>query len=141
MVLLLITTAGAGVPAVAAQKDISLQGKLQLQNGKPVLSTAGGKGIRLTSGDETVMETLSDPEVAGKELKVVGKPGADGSFEVQEFYVVRGNSLYRLIYFCDVCHITTFRPGNCECCQRPTVPTEVPLTDPRVYHEEIKPRD
>ncbi len=89
------------------------------------------------AGDEALMETLRDPRVSGKHLRVEGRYRPDGSFEVADLYVVHPDGLYRIIYFCNVCHITAFKPGNCVCCQQPTELQEVPLTDPRVYHDTI----
>jgi len=97
-----------------------------------------GKDVSLVSDKHSVAETLKDPRLSGRELKVVGHFKGDGSFEVREFFVVRPDALYRVIYHCDVCNITTFSPGDCMCCQAPTVPVEVLPTDPRIYHEEIQ---
>jgi hypothetical protein len=138
-IALLLVLAGIDARSSTDFGEKSLFGKLRLDGGKPVLLEPGGRETRLTSDDEATSETLADASQSGKDLKVIGRSRPDGSFDVQEFYIVRGNSLYRLIYFCDVCHITTFNPGDCLCCQKPMVPTEVPLTDPRVHHEEIKP--
>ena len=124
--------------ALEDKGDVSITGKLSVEKGKPALSGSGGKTTLLTSDDESIAETLQDVRLSGRELKLVGKWKGNGSFEVRDFFVVRGDKLFRLIYFCDTCNITTFRPGICLCCQQPTVPMEVPLTDRRVYHEEIK---
>jgi hypothetical protein len=137
----LLILAGTGMQSIAApdERGAGLQGKLLVQKGKASLADPGGMEVQLVSGDDSISETLADGRLSGREVKVIGRLRPDGSFDVREFYVVRGKTLCRLIYFCDVCHITTFRPGDCLCCQKPTVPTEVPLTDPRVYHEDIKP--
>ena len=121
------------------KNDVSIQGKLLVVSGKPSMLESAGKSTRLTSDVESIAETLLDPRLSGRELKLVGKRKSDGSFEVRDFFVAHGDRLFRLIYFCDTCNITTFSPGICLCCQQPTVPMEVPLTDHRVYQEEIKP--
>jgi len=125
-------------PAPEDRSDLSIQGKLIAENGKPAVLESGGKATLLTSDNESIAETLQDVRLSGRELKLVGKWKGNGSFEVHDFFVVHGDKLFRLIYFCDTCNITTFSPGICLCCQQPTVPMEVPLTDRRVYHEEIK---
>ncbi len=129
-----------GFPAIASgdQGDIELQGKLVVRDQSGARLDYDGKTVHLTSDRRSIADTLSDSRLSGRELRVVGKPGKDGSFEVHEFFVVHGNKLYRVIYYCEVCNITTFSPGNCVCCQNPTVPVEVLPTDPRIYHEEIK---
>ncbi len=116
-----------------AEQDAALQGRLVVEPGKSPVLESGGKPVPLTSVRRSVRETLQDSRISGKELRVIGRSKPDGSFEVDEFYVVRPDgALYRLVYFCDVCNITRFGPGKCECCQQPTIPTEIPLTDPRV---------
>lgn len=120
-----------------AEKETSLQGKLQISEGKATVVVEQGKAVSLESDVADVAATLSDERISGRPVKVLGRFGPDGVFSVREFYVVRPESLYRIIYFCDTCHITTFAPGDCACCQEPTVPTEVLPTDPRIYHEEV----
>ncbi len=124
--------------AAGSQEDISLQGKLDVEKGPQALLQSEGKTVLLTSDSRSTLDTLSDSRLSGRELKVVGRFRKDGSFEVHEFFVIHGNNLYRVIYYCEVCHITAFSPGNCVCCQNPTVPVEVSPADPRIYHEEIK---
>ena len=138
--ILLTCWMSAGFPAFASddQGDISLQGELVVKKGPEAVLESGGKTVPLMSDRRSNTDTLSDSRLSGRELRVVGKYRKDGSFEVHEFFVVHGKSLYRIIYFCEVCNITTFSPGNCMCCQSPTLPVEVLPTDPRIYHEEIK---
>jgi len=131
---------GQTVLLPAEKGDASIQGKLIAENGKPSVLETAGKGVRLYSGDASISATLHDTRLSGREFKFSGKWKSDGSFEVRDYFVLHGDQLFRLIYFCDTCNITTFSPGICLCCQQPTVPMEVPLTDHRVYHEEIKPR-
>jgi hypothetical protein len=128
------------MPMSAEKGEVSIQGKLVVESGKPVVLESAGGTVRLTSDNESIAATLQDSHVSGRELKLVGRGKGDGSFEVRDFFVVHGDKLFRLIYFCDTCNITTFSPGICLCCQQPTVPMEVPLTDHRVYQEELKPR-
>ncbi len=135
---LALTLIASGLIATPFEQQSSVQGKLVVENGRPLIAEAGGKRVRFQTDDQAIAETLSDARLSGKELKLVGRSGPDGTFQVDDFYVVRGGTLFKLIYFCDTCHITTFHPGLCECCQQPTVPVEVPLTDPRVHHEDVK---
>jgi hypothetical protein len=131
-------TAPGGLLASGGQEDTEIRGKLPAQAGKTPVLHHEGKDVSLVSDKRSVAETLKDPRLSGRELKVVGHFKGDGSFEVREFFVVRPDALYRVIYHCDVCNITTFSPGDCMCCQAPTVPVEVLPTDPRIYHEEIQ---
>ncbi len=124
--------AAAWLVAAPAQES-AIDGRLVVEPGKPAAVEMEGKSVPLTSERKSIRDTLQDARISGKRLKLIGRQRPDGSFEVDEFYVVRPDgSLYRLVYFCDVCNITRFGPGKCECCQQPTVPIEIPPTDPRV---------
>ena len=142
MYFLILSILIAAVPAGAAgsgeDKETSLQGKLHIEDGKATVLVEPGKTVRLQSEVADVAATLSDERISGRPVKLLGHFLPDGTFSVREFFVVRPESLYRIIYFCDTCHITTFAPGNCACCQQPTVPVEVLPTDPRIYHEDVK---
>ncbi len=116
----------------------TIEGIIAVAKGMPPVLRSQGKDIRLSSEDESVAKTLQDPRVSGKQLKLVGKFRIDGSFDVADLFVVHPDGLYRIIYYCQVCHITAFKPGNCVCCQQPTELQEVPLSDPRVYQEKVE---
>ncbi len=125
--------------AAAAGANQTMQGRLIVQEGKPAVLESAGKAVPLTGARRSISATLLDSRISGKDLKVLGTAKPDGTFEVDEFYVVHPDgSLYRLIYFCSTCNITRFAPGHCDCCQQPTVPTEIPLTDPRVARDSSK---
>ena len=124
-------------PQLAGEKGrTTLRGNLGVSGGASVLE-GEGKRVPLTSRDKNIAASLGDSRLAGRELHIVGQFGPDGAFDVAELHVVRRAALYRLIYFCDVCNITTFSPGDCACCQQPLQPIEVLPTDPRVYQEQL----
>jgi len=83
----------------AAEKTVSLEGKLLVESGKPFLES-GGKRVPLASRDAKLAATLGDSRISGRPLRVIGSQRPDGVFEVNEFYVVRPDGLRRLIYFC-----------------------------------------
>jgi hypothetical protein len=116
-------------------KEETLQGKLRIAEGKALLVAETGKQTSLISADADVAATLADTRLSDRPVSVLGSTRPDGAFSVRVLYVVRGESLYRVVYFCAKCNITTFAPGDCMCCQEPTVPIEVPPTDRRIYHE------
>jgi hypothetical protein len=115
-----------------------LEGRISVEKGKPPVLESHGNSISLSSDDPMTAGTIQDPRISGKKLRVIGSYRRDGSFQVTDFYVVHPDGLCRIIYYCQVCHITAFSPGKCICCQQPTELEEVPLTDPRVHHEEVK---
>lgn len=126
-------------PSFALEKEaVTIKGKLIVVPGKMPVLESQGNSISLLSTDESITETLKDPRNSGKQLEVKGEFRKDGSLDVSEFWVIHPDGLYKIIYYCNVCHITVFSPGNCICCQQPTAPQEIPLTDPRVHYEEVK---
>jgi hypothetical protein len=119
--------------------DTSIQGRLLVEEGKPPRLVYGDRKVILSSGDESVRRTLQDTRISEKVLKLEGRFLEDGSFQADRFFVIRaGGDPVRLVYFCRICNITTFSPGDCVCCQAPTVPTEIPLSDPRVRQDEVE---
>ncbi len=116
----------------ATQPSSVFLGKLSLKSHPDPVLEVGKKTVRLASHDESIAAILRDPRMENREVRVEGNPSGKEGFEVQKLYTVRNNKLYRVIYFCEVCNITSFKPGKCECCQAPTELTEVPPDDPRV---------
>jgi len=138
MLLILVAASPVHPAGLPEEKETSLQGKLRISDGKASVLVEPGRAVTLESEDTDVAATLSDERISGRPVKLLGRFRPDGTFSVREVYIARPESLYRIIYFCDTCHITTFAPGDCACCQQPTVPVEVPPTDPRIYHGEVK---
>lgn len=129
IVFLLLSSA-----AYAADQNISVQGTVIITQGKARLVRPKEKDAFLTSSDPLTAAIFQDSRISGKDMKLEGKFLPDGSFEIKQFHIVHGDSLYRLIYFCEVCNIHAFSPGDCVCCQAPFEPLEVLPSDPRVRH-------
>ncbi len=140
-VLFVVLAAGYTVQLAspAAQKSpVTLDGTIIVEKDSGSVLQVQGGHVRLSGADDSIAQTIRDERISGKHLRVSGEYRKDGSFQVSDLFVVHPDGLYRIIYFCDVCHITSFKPGNCVCCQQPTKMQEVPLTDPRVYREDVK---
>jgi hypothetical protein len=133
LALMLIAPA-AGTGLLPAQDEVTVRGTLKFVADKAVLQSSGTV-FQLTSANETLAAVLGDSRLEGRSLQVTGKSPAKAILEVKDFFVVREGKLYRVIYHCDVCNITTFTPGDCMCCRAPTQLVEVPPTDPRLQLE------
>lgn len=120
------------VGARAASAKVTLTGVLAQQNGAPVLK-AKEKTYRLLASDDEMKETLEDKRIAGRMLQVEGNWKTPDTFQVQRFFTVHDGKLFKLTYYCYVCNITTYKPGPCECCQRPVEPREVPYDPNGIY--------
>jgi hypothetical protein len=90
------------------------------------LKTADGKIFSLLPTD-TAAAVWDDARVRERELQVTAREIVGTSFiEVIKLQSLKGGKVYDLYYYCDVCAITTHKPGPCACCQ-----------DPVVFHEEL----
>ncbi len=120
--------AQASAPKYAA----TLTGVLGHDKDAPVLRVKD-KSYRLDTSDDEIELTLADKRIAGKTLQMEGKWKDPQTFEVQRFFSVHNGKLFRVTYYCNICNITTYKPGLCMCCQNPTEPRELPY-DPEGIH-------
>ena len=108
----------------------TLQGKLaSLPGTGPVLKTEH-KDYPLEAKISYLFHTLEDKRLLGREVRLEGRAMPDGNFEVQRLYTVRGGTLYKVRYYCEVCNIEALEPGDCVCCQQPTELQEIPVDTP-----------
>ncbi|MEZ5392290.1 MAG: hypothetical protein R2724_05300 [Bryobacterales bacterium] len=61
--------------------------------------------------------TLHDPELAGRLWEIVGHPRDGGRFEVRQMFTIVDGVRHKVSYYCMICHIVSYRPGRCMCCQ------------------------
>ncbi|MCB1019506.1 MAG: hypothetical protein KDC27_06235 [Acidobacteria bacterium] len=61
--------------------------------------------------------TLHDPELAGRLWEIVGNPLEGGRFEVRQLFTIVDGVRHKVSYYCMICHIVSYRPGQCMCCQ------------------------
>lgn len=103
----------------------SIQGRLVQHEGKPpVLETADHKAVAL-EGDNETLSVLNDTRLANADLEAAGHFTAPGTFVIDPFHtralrVHKDGKSLAITYWCDVCHIRTYKPGPCWCCQRET---------------------
>ena len=139
----LALAAGAWVaaPSVAAapselppKSPVTITGRLAHQDRLPVLK-AKDKIYRLVSSDSDSYSNaiLHEERVVGREFQLEGRWKGSDTFQVDRLFTVRDGKLYKVVYFCDVCNITAYQPGRCDCCQQPTEVREVPR-DPQGIH-------
>lgn len=90
-----------------------------------------GRRIRLTGDDPTKL-VLNDARLQGMDLEALGTRGGEGSFTVgpiheRNLWVYRKGERLMVTYWCDICYIRTYSPGQCWCCQEDT---KLDLKDP-----------
>lgn len=111
--------------ASAAQPAASLRGKLVIRDGTPSIETAAGKFVA-ASGEPETMAVLKDERLAGLDIELLGQFAAPDRFVVGSFYtsksmiVHKGGKRYTISYWCPVCSIRTYTPGECMCCHQET---------------------
>jgi hypothetical protein len=76
---------------------------------------------------DTAAAVWMDERYRQRELQLTGRLFPQGSFiEVFRFQSWVKDKLHDLYYYCDVCSITSHKPGPCECCQAPVEFRETP---------------
>ena len=108
------------------QAEPFIQGKLAIpKQGDPSVETPGG-AVAVTSDNPALQMTLQDSRLAGHEVRLLGERNAAGVFNAEHLFTVHEGKLYRVRFYCKVCHIAAMEPGRCVCCQRPTELEEIP---------------
>ena len=111
-----VTTLGAWT----REAERTLRGKLLIGD---LLENASGP-VKMT-GDESTMGVIRDPRVIGLELEVIGEARGTGALEIgpihkKALYAIKSDQKLFVTYWCDICSIRTYTPGQCWCCQEQT---------------------
>jgi hypothetical protein len=120
--VLSIVSGGPALLRAAASRDAA-RGKLAADAaGRPLLRTGTGRALRLEG----------DADTTGTDLEVLGRAPGPGRFRIdpihtRALFVLRQGRRLTVTYWCDVCHIRTYTPGKCACCQKET---DLDLRDP-----------
>jgi hypothetical protein len=115
----------AGVVRAEASRNASLRGTLApTPDGQPALTTPEGKTV-LLDGDEGTRSVLNDERLRGMDFEVLGHFAAADRFMIDPIYqramfVHKDGKRLFVTYWCNVCYIRTYVPGNCRCCQKYT---------------------
>jgi hypothetical protein len=109
-----------------------VEGKLVVREGKPPALATADRGTLLLEGDPDTTKILNDKRLDGVDLRARGHSSGSGRFTVDPVHtkamLVRKDGRLKLItYWCEICSIRTYSPGECWCCQRETT---LDLRDP-----------
>jgi hypothetical protein len=121
-VLLLIFVAGI---SRAGPAEKSVRGTLvRTPDDRPALATVDGRTI-LLDGDESTRGVLDDERLRGLDIEVLGHFSAANRFLIdpihtRAMFVHKDGKRLFITYWCNVCYIRTYTPGNCRCCQKYT---------------------
>jgi hypothetical protein len=93
------------------------------------LKTAEGKLYPFLPVD-TAAAIWNDERFRQRDLQITARTFPNTDFiEVIRLQSWRDGKLHNLYYFCDVCSISSHKPGPCECCQEPYEFRETPSED------------
>lgn len=93
------------------------------------LKTGDGKIYPLLPTD-TAAAVWMDERFRQRELQITARAFPNTSYiEVIKLQSWLSGKLHDLYYYCDICAITAFKPGPCECCQEPVEFRETPAED------------
>lgn len=62
--------------------------------------------------------TLYDKRLAGRLWELVGYDKGEGRFDVRRMFTIKDGVRHEVTYYCHICHIVSYRPGKCMCCQQ-----------------------
>jgi hypothetical protein len=121
------------VPCLGAEPSaVTVRGKLTTgPGGEPALQSADGK-LTLLTGDEATVGVLKDARLAGSDFEAAGHSTGVNQFAIdpihtRSLFVYKDGKRQMVTYWCDICYIRTYTPGNCWCCQQDT---RLDLRDP-----------
>ncbi|MBY0504592.1 MAG: hypothetical protein K2X03_11825 [Bryobacteraceae bacterium] len=94
------------------------------------LTTPKGK-VQLR-GDEATEKVLADPRLNGMDFEALGRFTEANRFVInpiheRAIWAYRNGQRLMVTYWCPVCYIRTYSPGECWCCQDDT---QLDLKDP-----------
>ena len=90
-----------------------------------VFESSEGRRFQATvEGDN--WHILSDPQLAERLWEIEGEWVSDGVFAAKKIFTVKDGALFQVTYYCEICNITSFRPGRCMCCQEDVELREIP---------------
>ena len=93
------------------------------RTGAPVL-IVDGQPVKLKSDKDTEL-VLRDKRVPAERFEVLGRAVPPDAFQIngihtRSLFVHQNGKRLMVTYWCDVCYIRTYSPGNCWCCQKDT---------------------
>ncbi len=118
----------ACLAAADAPKRTLVRGTIVAVEGEPIRLTIGaGETLELVVDEVDSYHTFHDPKLADRTWELEGFRLEDGRFEVRKLFTIKDGERYQVTYYCEICHITSYRPGRCMCCQEDVELREVPV--------------
>lgn len=122
----------------AALPADSPAGEQTVIRGELLASASTEADHRLKTDDgkvwDLVVETdafhaLHDPKLAGRTWEFVGYAQDGDKFDVRKLFTIKDGKRHEVTYYCEICHIVSYRPGMCMCCQEDVELRELPAEE------------
>jgi hypothetical protein len=90
--------------------------------------TIDNKRYRFSS-DDAMTAMFKEPKVREMDLQIIGELYDKNILEIANLRALRNEKLYDIYYYCEICSITAYGPGDCACCYNPLEFKEKPALD------------
>jgi hypothetical protein len=94
------------------------------------LQTSDRRKFRI-DGKDSLAAMFTESRVRSSELQIKGILHENGRVELTKVQALRGGELFDIYYYCEVCDITAYGPGDCFCCYNPFEFKAVPALGPK----------
>ena len=130
ILLICAVFSAAALAAADASERVTVRGTITAVEDEPiVLTTDSGAALELIVEEADTFHTFHDPELADRTWELEGFHRGDNQFEVRALFTIKDGERFKVTYYCEICHITSYRPGMCMCCQEDVELREVPVTE------------
>lgn len=125
-----ILATGLSAAALRAADRTAVRGAIETPEDGPVyLITESGKKLELEIEEADAFHTFHDPELADRTWELEGFHKDGDKFEVLRLFTIKDGKRFHVTYYCEICHIVSYRPGMCMCCQEDVELREVAEDD------------
>jgi hypothetical protein len=121
----ILWTLTAPAALAAAPQGNTVRGRLvQSADAPPRLKTTDGREVEL-KGDAQTIAVLRDERLAKEDFEATGHFVSPTQFEIdpifkRALFVYRNDKRMVVTYWCEICAIRTYAPGECQCCHQET---------------------
>jgi hypothetical protein len=79
--------------------------------------------------DDVLTAMFKESKVRKLELQIIGELRDQNILEIASLRAIHNGKLYDIFYYCEICSITAYGPGDCACCYNPLEFREKPALD------------
>jgi len=140
MPVLLIIAALLLSPAVFAADEglVTHRGKIVFLPGDDVEDADQSKAIRFEAESGDTFDLIVEPDnfhaihdelLKDRLWEFEGRVREGGALEVRKMFSIKDGKRFKVTYYCEICHIVSYRPGRCMCCQEDVELQEIPAPE------------